>query len=109
MGFERRDILRELLLKLVTDYRQCLLDGKGNHEACRVFGRNDFTTKESGNLSHKGRTARTFPYNGQDICMEQHLKIGVKDSEAHCLRVHFHWDAAAQKIVIGHCGKHLPL
>jgi hypothetical protein len=107
--FEHLDTLRELLLKLVTDYRQCLLDGKGNHEACHVFGRNDFTTKESGNLSHKGRTARTFAYNGQDICMEQHLKIGVKDSEAHCLRVHFHWDAAAQKIVIGHCGKHLPL
>jgi len=107
--FEHPDILRDMLIKLATDFYQCLRQGRGTQEGVRIFGRNDFTTKESDNLSHKGRLARTFSYKGQSICMEQHLKIGVKDSEAHCLRVHFHWDSEAHKIVIGHCGKHLPL
>lgn len=107
--FEHVDQLRDLLFKLVKEYRDGLVSGKGNHEACRVFGRNDFTSKESENLSREGRSARTFDYNGERICMEQHLKIGVKDSEAHCLRVHFYWDSATHRIVIGHCGKHLPL
>lgn len=107
--FEHLDQLRELLFKLVTEYRQSLIDGNGNNEASRAFGRNNFTTKESDNLSNKGRIARTFEYQGNSLVMEQHLKIGVKDSEAHCLRLHFHWDSVSKKIVIGHCGKHLPL
>jgi hypothetical protein len=107
--FEQPDALREMLLKLATDFHRCLLDGKGTQEGVRIFGRKNFTTRESDNLSAKGRAARTFSYKGDFICMESHLKIGVKDSEAHCLRVHFHWDAVAKKIVIGHCGKHLPL
>jgi hypothetical protein len=36
-----------------------------------------------------------------------HLRIGTKDSIADTLRVHFRWFADEQKIVIGHCGKHL--
>ena len=107
--FKHLDRLRDLLLKLVCDYRETLVAGKGNNEAGRIFGRNDFTAKEAESLSRTGRAARTFSYNGGDIFMEQHLKIGVKDSAAHCLRLHFHWDAKAGKIVIGHCGKHLPL
>ncbi|WP_279611117.1 hypothetical protein [Burkholderia gladioli] len=39
--------------------------------------------------------------------MEKHLKHGVKDSAAETLRVHFEWIASEQKIIIGHCGKHL--
>jgi hypothetical protein len=39
--------------------------------------------------------------------MWQQLKIGVKDSVNHTLRVHFHWDADLQQVVTGHCGKHL--
>ncbi len=109
VGFEQPEVLREMLLQLVTDFRQCLLDGKGTQEGVRIFGRKAFTTRESDNLSSKGRNARTFSYKGQHVFMEQHLKIGVKDSEAHCLRVHFHWDSPSRKIVIGHCGKHLPL
>jgi hypothetical protein len=107
--FEHIERLRDLLVKLVTDYRQTLLSGRGNSDAYRVFGRNDFTTKEAESLSREGRAARTFEYQEKPIFMEQHLKIGVKDSEAHCLRVHFYWDAATKRIVIGHCGKHLPL
>ncbi len=103
------DKLRELLTTLVTTYRQALIEGNGSNEAYHLFGRNEYTSAESDNLSKKGRRARTFLYNGKEVEMEKHLKIGVKDSELHCLRVHFLWDSAAKKIVIGHCGKHLPL
>jgi hypothetical protein len=44
---------------------------------------------------------------GKQIEMLKHLRIGVKDSAAETLRIHFHWDAKDQRIVIGHCGKHL--
>ncbi|WP_282454615.1 hypothetical protein [Burkholderia gladioli] len=39
--------------------------------------------------------------------MEKHLKIGIKDSVAETLRVHFEWVGADNVVVIGHCGKHL--
>ncbi len=39
--------------------------------------------------------------------MTNHLKIGVKPSDAETLRIHFDWDAEKKMIVIGHCGKHL--
>jgi hypothetical protein len=39
--------------------------------------------------------------------MMKHLKIGVKDSVAETLRIHFEWDDGDRKIIIGHCGSHL--
>jgi hypothetical protein len=39
--------------------------------------------------------------------MLRHLKIGVGDDLTKTIRVHFHWDADREKIVIGHCGEHL--
>ncbi len=107
--FEHAADLSNMLLKLVTDYRDSLIAGKNSQEAVRLFGRNNFSTKESDILTRKGEERRTFSYKGESIFMENHLKIGVKDSEARTLRVHFHWDAEAKKIVIGWCGKHLPL
>ena len=44
---------------------------------------------------------------GSSIVMPMHLKIGVKDTAAETLRIHFEWFADEQKIVIGHCGPHL--
>lgn len=108
-GFEWPDLVREFVFKLVTDFRDCLIAGKGTHDGVRIFGRKRFSTKEADNLTQRGRVARTFPYKGKMICMEQHLKIGVKESDAHTLRLHYHWDAESKKIVIAHCGAHLPL
>lgn len=107
--FGQPELLGRMLHNLATDFRQCLIDGKGTAEGLRIFGRKNYASGESDNLSSKGRSARTFVYKGASIFMDQHLKIGVKDSEANCLRVHFFWDSTAAKIVIGHCGKHLPL
>ena len=53
------------------------------------------------------RRQRTFEYEGKNIEMFRHVKIGVDDDVTRTIRVHFHWDAERRKIVIGYCGKHL--
>jgi hypothetical protein len=99
-----------LLKKLVTTYRSKLLNG-GDSQARAVFGQNEFAARESetvmGNKDMKRR--RTFAYNGEDVEMFRHLKIGVDDDVTKTIRVHFHWDSDSQKVVIGYCGKHLPV
>ncbi|ANM18241.1 hypothetical protein AMK06_CH03367 [Rhizobium sp. N541] len=96
----------ELLRTLAEDYWEALTNGKGDQQARAAFG-NAFAAKEADTLSKSGREYRTFNYMGRDILMEKHLKIGVKDSFAETIRVHFEWFPDEQKIVIGHCGKHL--
>lgn len=96
----------ELLRTLAENYWEALTSGKGDQQARAAFG-NSFAAKEADTLSKNGRECRTFNYMGRDILMEKHLKIGVKDSLAETLRVHFDWVPDEQKIIIGHCGKHL--
>lgn len=55
------------------------------------------------------RRKRTFDYEGEPVEMFRHLKIGVDEDVARTIRVHFHWDAEREKIVIGYCGEHLPV
>jgi hypothetical protein len=71
-----------------------------------VFG-DDYAAKDKGVLSAKGKTLRTFEYNGEKFFMESHLRDGVKDSAAECLRIHFAWSAKERLIIVGHCGGHL--
>lgn len=97
-----------LLWKLATDYYQTLCEGKPDAQARQIFG-DDFSAKESETVEKNAvaRQLRIFTYNGNDYEMMAHLRIGTKDSVADTLRVHFRWFADEQKIVIGHCGKHL--
>ena len=37
------------------------------------------------------------------------FKIGIADDPTQTIRVHFHWDGTRRRIVIGHCGEHLPV
>lgn len=103
--------LLEQLIRLVTTYRTRLLAGGGDAEARHVFGRSEYAAKESetvmANLAM--RRQRTFDYRGTPVEMFQHLKIGVADDRTQTIRTHFHWDATDGKIVIGHCGEHLPI
>ena len=55
------------------------------------------------------RRQREFVYQGKPVEMLRHLKIGVGDDVTKTIRVHFHWDAEREKIVIGYCGEHLRL
>ncbi len=102
-----RELMR-LLKKLVTEYRGKLMAG-GDSQARAVFGKSEYAAKESETVmaSKAMKRQRTFTYEGQDVEMFRHLKIGVDDDVTRTIRVHFHWDAEKQRIVIGYCGKHL--
>lgn len=102
--------LLDLLKRLVTGYRDKLMES-GDNEARKVFGKNEYAAHESETvMGNKAmRRKRTFLYDGQQIEMFRHLKIGAQDNVARTIRVHFHWDAEREKIVIGYCGKHLPV
>jgi len=97
----------ELMQKLATEYWQHLADGKSDQHAKTVFGQNSYAANEASALSNDGKRRRTFSHCGRDFLMEKHLKLGVKDSRAETLRVHFEWLAHEKKIIVGHCGKHL--
>lgn len=47
-------------------------------------------------------------YDGEKIDISRHIKVGRTHDPRHTLRLHFHWDARAAKIVIHHAGEHLP-
>lgn len=99
----------DLLLKLATSYWEALIAGSGDAEARAIFGQTTFAARESESVekNKRARRLRTFTYKESPVTMWSHLKIGVKDSAAETLRIHFHWDAVDQKLVIGHCGPHL--
>lgn len=102
--------LLDMLKRLVTEYRDRLSEG-GDNAARTVFGKNEYSAKESETvMSNKAmRRERTFDYEGEEVEMFRHLKIGVADDETKTIRVHFHWDAERKKIVIGYCGGHLTI
>lgn len=98
-----------MLWKLAFDYWNKLAGGFGDNEARSVFGKNEYSAKESETVlnNQRARELRTFDYDGQQLLMEKHLKFGVKDSAFETMRIHFEWDNENKKIVIGHCGPHL--
>jgi len=102
--------LLSMLVKLATEYRDKLMVS-GDSEAKKVFGRKEYAANESESvMNNKGmRRARAFQYNGAKVEMFKHLKINVEDDESKTIRVHFHWDFTISKVVIGYCGKHLPV
>ena len=102
--------LLDLLIRLVSKYRAGLLDG-GDGKARLVFGKNEYAAKESETVTANPamRRRRTFSYDGRRVEMFRHLKIGIADDPTQTIRVHFHWDGTRRKIVIGHCGEHLPV
>lgn len=107
-GFQSPDVVLDLLTTLPTEYFDALKRG-GDTEARKVFGKKEYAATESESvLTNKGAVKRrTFIYKGVPTEMFAHLKIGTKNSVAETVRIHFHWDAADEKIVIGHCGPHL--
>jgi hypothetical protein len=106
-GFKYTEKLGELLKKLATGYIDALAAGKGDAFAAAVLG-DSFAAKESTSTmaSQRAREERTFHHDGRAIVMWPHLKIGVKESTAETIRVHFEWLAAHKKIVVGWCGEH---
>lgn len=98
----------DLLINLVTKYWEALASGGTDQQAKECFGAQSYNANE-GKLSARGRAERTFLYKGEAIFMDNHLKIGGRDSLATTLRIHFAWFSSEKRIVIGHCGRHLEL
>ena len=102
--------LLDMLIRLVTQYRDGLLRG-GDSQARMCFTSKEFAARESETVvGNKAMLqARTFEYEGERVQMLRHLKIGVDDDESKTIRVHFHWDEKKELVVIGYCGVHLPV
>lgn len=99
----------DLLRRLCTGYHDAMTTGGGDKKAIEVFGSTSFAARESETVENnkRARSLRTFAYEGSPVEMMRHLKIGVKPSDATTFRAHFHWDAAKELVVLGHCGGHL--
>lgn len=111
-GFRYVEQLWELLLKLSTKYYDAMSEGgAGDMVARKVFGKNEYSAKESETVESSPRLLRyrIFADDTKDRTMLRHLKIGVKDSKSETIRVHFDWEGEDKTIVIGYCGEHLPL
>lgn len=108
--FKQSRQLLDLLVRLVTKYREVLME-KGDSEARKVFGRREFAAKESETVMSSTTLSRTreFEYKGANVEMFRHLKIGIADDPEKTIRVHFHWDHNINKVIIGYCGEHLPV
>ncbi len=107
--FSEKQKLFDLLWTLSTDYWEALVRGVGDVQGRAVFGCSPYSARESEAVEHNrhARQLRTFLYQGREIQMFQHLRIGRKPSIIETIRVHFEWFADTQKIVVGHCGPHL--
>jgi len=109
-GFLDRRKAFQMLQTLVTTFYEDGLVGRGiaqDPQCVRWFGRDGYASHEKRNLTPEGRQLRSFPYDGQMVFMDAHLKVGASESTAECMRCHFHWDAERRLIVIGHLGKHI--
>lgn len=96
----------DLLWRLATSYWE-EVQTKGDTEARKLFGTKSYSAKERTVLTKCGKDRRTFEYQGKQIHMDKHLKIGTADNPSDTLRIHFEWLADEKRIIIGHCGKHL--
>jgi len=106
-SFRNTKKLMRLLRLLADDYYRAISSGIGDGRASKVLGP-AYAAKESSRTadSPRARVARTFSYDGRQITMWAHLRIGAIDSVAETIRVHFAWIASERKIVIGWCGEH---
>lgn len=110
ISFQNGRRLLKLLRRLVTEYAAAI-DSGGDVKARMVFSSEEYSANESETVesSPSLSSKRKFSYKGESIQMFRHLKIGKADNVAHTLRVHFAWISSEKKIVIGHCGAHLPI
>ena len=101
---------QDLLSRLVTDYLDAFLD-QGDVVAKTVFTLSQYAASESDTTQQSTRAmaSRTFDYDGRTIVCLKHLCIGNGSDTRTGWRCYFEVDIARRRLVIGHCGKHLPL
>ena len=105
-GFSPVEGVADLAFLLVREY----VDARRSGAAYRpqdIFGYKNYAHDEGKPLTASGTRARTFAYDGKDVLMLEHLKVGVGWNLGTTFRAHFAYDADLGKVVIGHFGKHL--
>ena len=109
-NFQQGRRLLDMLHRLVSEYLPGYLES-GDATARNVFTNNEFAARESDTVTKNKdyMKYRHFDYNGEELEMSKHLKVGVADDATQTIRVHFEVVQEEGKIVIGHCGRHLPL
>lgn len=96
--FKSRSKLTRDLVLLITDFFDSYIQG-GDNLARKVFG-NRYSAQESDSvMNSKLRKYRNF--SGYE--MTSHLSIGYSE------RLYFMIDNKSRKVIIGYCGKHLPI
>ena len=94
--------LLDMLRRLVTEYRIKLLEG-GDNEARKVFGKNEYAAKESETVmaNKTMRRQRTFEYEGKQVEMFRHLKIGTDENVAKRSEYIFTGTRSARRLLLG--------
>lgn len=104
-----RRLLR-LLKTLCSEYVEQMEAG-GDNLAKKCFTIDEYAANESQTTkaNREMKKKRTFSYGDKQLEMYRHLKVGKADDERKSIRVYFDWLPDERKIVIGHCGEHLPI
>ncbi len=50
---------------------------------------------------------RCFRHDGQSRQIQRHLTLGGGQTN-NCLQIYFDFDEPSRRVIIGHCGRHLP-
>jgi len=102
--------LMGMLNRLATAFVDRMKDG-GDNSARGVFSVDEYAATESDSTKSNSvaKQKRTFSYDGREVLMLRHLKIGKADDQRKSIRVYFEWMPEESLIVIGHCGVHLPV
>lgn len=109
-SFSQNRRLLHMLNRLVIEYLPAYLRG-GDSAARTTFTTNEFAARESDTVTNNKQMMayRRFDVDGQEVEMLKHLKVGVADDPTSTIRIHFEVDQQSRRVVIGHCGPHLPL
>ena len=107
--FEATDAALAALRFLGTTFR----DAKRGAAPCPDL---DLACREACGFHYSGHQSETtmgqFPefyettWDGETVPLKMHLKRGCNNDPRHTLRIAFHWDEAAERVVVGFIGQH---
>lgn len=104
-------LLWKLIYGMATEFYDLLINDPAN--AAKTFANSSgfAYSPDAGYMTRKdNRLMRQYRviYNGVEVNIEPHFKKGNNDKDENSVRLYFAWEpTVCDKIIIGHCGKHL--